>query len=402
MLKKQMLWSLVDKIIKAVAAIISLSLVSKSLAITNFGDYVTLISLGGVFLALTNIGSESLIPKLVANNETLNEFIFLKIAASFFFGFIFIIICTIAYPSIDFFYLALFSANFLFVFFSYNEFIYIQKGKVEIFSKISIFIQITSLFIKFLYVYNDGTSMWFWLVILSSEYLSLGLLTHYALRQKVSIKGLDFLKVKKIASDVMYISLSSVAIAAYMRIDTLMISYFLGSDEAGKYFAGARLSEGVYFIGIALASILYSYTLNNKSNTTIVKKSIARCLIFLMFLGFIGTILINFISDAAIIFLYGDGYYESAKVLAIHSTSIMFVFAGGYLSRLYINCGFAKKNLRRTIIALLTNIILTYILIPRFGIVGAAYATVISQIMSSFLLFMIDRVFVVRLLKGVV
>ncbi len=67
------------------------------------------------------------------------------------------------------------------------------------------------------------------------------------------------------AKNVSYILLSSATVAAYMRIDTLMISYYLGSDAAGKYFAGSRLSEGVYFIGISIANVLYSQTLRNKN-----------------------------------------------------------------------------------------------------------------------------------------
>lgn len=47
---------------KSVTAIATLSNIKK-FAELNFGEYVTVVSLGGVFLALTNIGAESLIPK---------------------------------------------------------------------------------------------------------------------------------------------------------------------------------------------------------------------------------------------------------------------------------------------------------------------------------------------------
>ncbi|MCS5968890.1 hypothetical protein LNP26_19850 [Klebsiella variicola subsp. variicola] len=83
MLKKQILWSLLEKIIKSIVAIITLSLVSKSIAISDFGNYVTLVSLGGVFLALTNIGVESLIPKIISNKENGSEFYLLKIGGMF-------------------------------------------------------------------------------------------------------------------------------------------------------------------------------------------------------------------------------------------------------------------------------------------------------------------------------
>ncbi|HDU3529777.1 TPA: polysaccharide biosynthesis C-terminal domain-containing protein, partial [Klebsiella pneumoniae] len=77
-----------------------------------------------------------------------------------------------------------------------------------------------------------------------------------------------------------------------------------------------------------------------------------------------------------------------------------FVFIGGYLSRLYINCGYAKKNFRRTFFSLLMNVALVTFLIPRFGVLGAAYAMVLSQVFSSFVMFVIDRKFMKRLMIG--
>lgn len=51
---------------------------------------MTLVSLGGVFLALTNIGAESLIPKIISNKENGSEFYLLKIGGMFLFAIIFL------------------------------------------------------------------------------------------------------------------------------------------------------------------------------------------------------------------------------------------------------------------------------------------------------------------------
>ncbi|HBL9062743.1 TPA: polysaccharide biosynthesis C-terminal domain-containing protein, partial [Escherichia coli] len=108
----------------------------------------------------------------------------------------------------------------------------------------------------------------------------------------------------------------------------------------------------------------------------------------------------NLFSNMAINFLYGKEFSVSAKILSIHSISIAFVFIGGYLSRLYVGCGYAKKNFRRTFFSLIINVALVYYMIPHFGISGAAYAMVISQIFSSFIMFIIDKEFMSRLAKG--
>ena len=401
MLKKQILWSLLEKIIKSIVAIITLSLVSKSIAISDFGNYVTLVSLGGVFLALTNIGAESLIPKIISNKENGSEFYLLKIGGMFLFAIIFFILCRVYYPSIDIISVLIMLMAFLCYFFNYSEYIANQKGKIELYSKISIAVQCISLMVKLLYVhFLDGVII-FWLVVFALEYFFTGYLSYIFLDEKISISNIDKNKLGIMAKNVSYILLSSATVAAYMRIDTLMISYYLGSDAAGKYFAGSRLSEGVYFIGISIANVLYSQTLRNKNKgADYVTKEIKKFMVSLFLLGVAGTVFIHIFSKLLIDILYGEGFEVSISVLTIHSISIAFVFIGGYLSRLYINCGYAKKNFRRTFFSLLMNVALVTFLIPRFGVLGAAYAMVLSQVFSSFVMFVIDRKFMKRLMIG--
>ncbi|MEB8017111.1 polysaccharide biosynthesis C-terminal domain-containing protein [Raoultella ornithinolytica] len=386
---------------KSVTAIATLSLISRSLSELHFGEYVTLVSLGGVFLALTNIGAESLIPKIISKKESGSEFYLLKVAATFLFSLMFLIICFTYYKNIPWQYILIFSISFFCYFYSYSEYIANQKGLISLFSKISISIQAISLILKGMYVYYGGDNILFWLCIFSAEYLLTGLISYLLLKEPVTLKAIDKSKLKIMMKDVSFILLSSATIAAYMRIDTLMISYYLGSDAAGKYFAGSRLSEGVYFIGISVANIFYSQTLrDNIAGKITVSRDIKKYILFLFLLGIIGTSFINLLSKIAVEFLYGEEFSISATILSIHSISIAFVFIGGYLSRLYIGCGYANKNFRRTFFSLIINIALVYYMIPHFGISGAAYAMVISQIFSSFIMFIIDKEFMSRLAKG--
>ncbi len=401
MLRKQIIWSLFEKLMKSVTAIATLSLISRSLSELHFGEYVTLVSLGGVFLALTNIGAESLIPKIISKKESGSEFYLLKVAATFLFSLMFLIICFTYYKNIPWQYILIFSISFFCYFYSYSEYIANQKGLISLFSKISISIQAISLILKGMYVYYGGDNILFWLCIFSAEYLLTGLISYLLLKEPVTLKAIDKSKLKIMMKDVSFILLSSATIAAYMRIDTLMISYYLGSDAAGKYFAGSRLSEGVYFIGISVANIFYSQTLrDNIAGKITVSRDIKKYILFLFLLGIIGTSFINLLSKIAVEFLYGEEFSISATILSIHSISIAFVFIGGYLSRLYIGCGYANKNFRRTFFSLIINIALVYYMIPHFGISGAAYAMVISQIFSSFIMFIIDKEFMSRLAKG--
>ncbi|HBK2412504.1 TPA: hypothetical protein LGJ24_004888, partial [Escherichia coli] len=166
-----------------------------------------------------------------------------------------------------------------------------------------------SLLLKGLYVYYGGDNIVFWLCIFSVEYLLTGLISYLLLKEPVTFKGIDKSKLQLMMKDVSFILLSSATIAAYMRIDTLMISYYLGSDAAGKYFAGSRLSEGVYFIGISVANIFYSQTLrDNIAEKKTVSRDIKKYILFLFVLGVAGTSFINLFSNMAINFLYGKEF----------------------------------------------------------------------------------------------
>jgi PST family polysaccharide transporter len=71
--------------------------------------------------------------------------------------------------------------------------------------------------------------------------------------------------------------------------------------------------------------------------------------------------------------------------LAIHIWASLFVFMGVGTSSWFIAEGLTQFALRRTLLGAITNILLNFFLIPSYGGVGAAIATVISQAVASFL-----------------
>ncbi|WP_220423667.1 hypothetical protein, partial [Klebsiella pneumoniae] len=73
-------------------------------------------------------------------------------------------------------------------------------------------------------MYYGGDNIVFWLCIFSVEYLLTGLISYLLLKEPVTFKGIDKSKLQLMMKDVSFILLSSATIAAYMRIDTLMIS----------------------------------------------------------------------------------------------------------------------------------------------------------------------------------
>jgi O-antigen/teichoic acid export membrane protein len=83
---------------------------------------------------------------------------------------------------------------------------------------------------------------------------------------------------------------------------------------------------------------------------------------------------------------FGDEYKEAGLSLIIIMWASAFA-ALGFISARYLTVeGLEGKIFIRTLVALVLNIFLNFVLIPLYGIEGAAISTLISIIVSSYLL----------------
>ena len=90
-------------------------------------------------------------------------------------------------------------------------------------------------------------------------------------------------------------------------------------------------------------------------------------------------------SHQLIFFLYGTEFLSAGGVLQILSLFIVFGFFGTVNGKFLIAENLTKISLIKVILGAIVNIILNIILIPEFGVYGAAWATVASVFVSGVL-----------------
>jgi polysaccharide transporter, PST family len=88
--------------------------------------------------------------------------------------------------------------------------------------------------------------------------------------------------------------------------------------------------------------------------------------------------------------LFGDDFIESSNILNIHIIGLLFVFFGVIGSKWILINNFQQITMYKTLIGMVVNLILNFLFIPAFGIIGCACATVISQIFSGYILNLIS------------
>lgn len=181
--------------------------------------------------------------------------------------------------------------------------------------------------------------------------------------------------------------ITGVMISLYMRVDQVMIKNYLGDRAVGEFTAAVRLSESWFFLPMALISSIYPALMNAKQNS--IKLYQERLKIFfshLIYIAFAISTVISFFSDDIVLIIFGEKYFAAGGVLCIYIWSGVFICIGLLSSQCLTTDNLQIYITINSTIALLINITLNFLFIEHFGLLGAAYSTLISQLFSSYLL----------------
>ncbi len=177
---------------------------------------------------------------------------------------------------------------------------------------------------------------------------------------------------------------SAVSAVLYMRIDAIMLGQLSNDYAVGIYGAATRISEIWYFIPMAVTSSLLPGLVRLHEQCPSVFQERLTWIFRIFALGsFCVSAVVAFTADELVTLLYGQTYLESGPVLSLHIWASIAVFMGVASDRYLIIAQMQKITLYRTLIGMLSNIMLNYFLIPPYGALGAAWATLISYSLAT-------------------
>ena len=198
--------------------------------------------------------------------------------------------------------------------------------------------------------------------------------------------------------------LSGLVVAIYTKIDQVMIKNMLDSKELGYYAAAVRLSEAWYFIPIALTNSIFPAIVNAKKvNDKFYLNRMQKLYDILAWMAIAIAVPVSIFSSDIINLLFGSEFISAAPVLNIHIWAGVAVFLGVASSQYLITENYTKLSFSRNFIGMIFNVALNYILIPKYGIIGAAYATLVSYTIATFSLLFINKTSyqIVMMLKSI-
>ncbi|GGM96526.1 O-unit flippase [Dyadobacter beijingensis] len=174
---------------------------------------------------------------------------------------------------------------------------------------------------------------------------------------------------------------SNVAVILYMKIDQLMIGNIAGEKELGIFSSATRVTDIFIFIPMAISSSYLSVLVKAKQDDPLsgyLRKMLG--LFAWMVRGALAiAIPVSIFSGQIIALLYGAKYAGAEKVLIVHVWALLPIFMGVAASQYMVIENLQKYNIYKTVIGLALNVVLNVVLIPVYGAIGAAIATLIAQ-----------------------
>jgi O-antigen/teichoic acid export membrane protein len=169
--------------------------------------------------------------------------------------------------------------------------------------------------------------------------------------------------------------------------DTALIGYFMDDTAVGFYNAAFPTAMLLIIPHKAMGSLSISgfseMGARKDSNTGKALKTITRWIFALSFPTFLIMILF---SGQLLELLFGPQYTAAAPALTVLALGALFDASTGKVSALMKSAGYTKIIFYNSVVNLGLNLILNVLLIPEYGITGAAIATASSTVLANSLL----------------
>ncbi|MFH1561535.1 MAG: polysaccharide biosynthesis C-terminal domain-containing protein, partial [Patescibacteria group bacterium] len=216
--------------------------------------------------------------------------------------------------------------------------------------------------------------VWVFLAWVLSKLVSVGLLLPLTKRLIAVRFSFDKKLFIKIVKESLPMGALLILFSAYDRaVDTFMIRYFLGSTQVAFYGLSYKVYGHLVLPAYFLVNSLFPFLSKGKKGT-------GKIGLGLMGLGLVFLLpLVMTLAPLVIGILAGSSFSASVLVLRILALALVFSWLNHLTGFSLVAKNKQMVSLKIGALAMGFNLVLNYLLIPRFGIVSAAWVTVATE-----------------------
>lgn len=168
----------------------------------------------------------------------------------------------------------------------------------------------------------------------------------------------------------------------FLQIDIVILNWLKGNYEVGIYSAGVRLTMPLSIIPNAIVMTVFPkliQKLKDNESTEYITNFVIK---ILLFISFSMAAVFSFESKEIVNLLFGTQYISSSLSASILYWTQVFIFFSTYSLSYLIAINNQKFNFIYSLIQVIVNISLCYLLIPDYSYLGAAIAKLVASFIS--------------------
>ena len=365
---------------KAMAGIATSILIINHISPNDYGVITMSLTIIGVLTAVTALGLDGILLKefiLKFNVMDLRSSIALRLITSMIVTVVIGIITLVTNNLIALLVLAMSLTLFFESFNATKEYHFSQQnyGRIVSASVVASFVQLSGTYV----ICNSSAAYYYFLVP-----FMLARVTRIII-QSYSVSNLIFINVRQYSLDIQLgkagipLLISTLAGLIYAAQDQWMISMFMDFTNVGIYAAATKIILFVLVIPTIITNLLYEKIIKQRSYDDY-EQFIKMLYTLIFYLALTSVIVTYIVSYFLINYIYPPAYTSGIDVLNIYASILIFAFFQSLNNKILILQNMQSLIMARTLTALLLNAILNFWLIQSVGLVGAALATVASEL----------------------
>lgn len=243
---------------------------------------------------------------------------------------------------------------------------------------------VTALTILFCIFYFSPTPQWAFVGWIFG-YLAVLLFQRNQPLNKIEFRLPDFVLYKSVVALVVV----EVATLIYFKIDIVMLTQMgLSMEKVGYYAAASRILEGIIFIFMPIANVLFRNLRMVANDPDRFMAQVHRLLVQTIFVALLTVYIAWMFGGKVLIMTFGVEYQQGADLFKWLVVALLFMIPNIIVMQAMLATNQDNKYARIASVAAFLNIVLNFYFIPLYEGKGAVYSTIVTE---AFLLFFIMR-----------
>lgn len=186
--------------------------------------------------------------------------------------------------------------------------------------------------------------------------------------------------VRELLREALPLGFSAVSVAIYYYTDSLLLRPLAGEAAVATYSVAYRLMTFGLMAPVLFSQVLFPvFTRCHVAGPHVLTIAVARATLVLALLAACGATMIAARAEDWLALVFGESYRDAAPALRVLCAAMAVVFLTYPHTTALIAAGRAATFTRITIIAAVLNVALNLVVLPRYGPLGAATTTLVTE-----------------------